>query len=239
MKRLLLLLNGCSCILEERGNGEYEVFSAKEANHNNKDLINPIPFMRKDSIANLDIPNEIEQSNSIDIVIQYVLNDFTDDIYSYPKLFLSKKVEDYLIEQGVLKITSNDFTFDVDIDHTPIIKFDGVFDSMTIVGEHDFIFENWTDKFDIDTLNLKKSLQAFDCSMIKRHMKIEWLCLSSVRLVSNTENLIKNKHIQSFTISSLRAELPKIAIIVKKHLDKHDVNAFIEEMIENGFEEHI
>lgn len=238
VKRLLLLLNGCSCILEERGNGEFEVFSAK-AIYNNSDVLNPLPFMQMDGLIETVIPSSISNSNSNNTIMQYVMDNFADDFYSYPKLFLSKKVEDYLIEQGVTKITSNDFTFDVSINHAPTIKLDGSFDTISIVGNHNFIFENWSDNFNIHTLNLRDSLLSFDCSTIKKHMKIGWLRLSTVRSISNTENLIKNRYMESFSISTLRANIKQIGEIVEKHLTTHDVNAFIEEMIEKGFEDYI
>ena len=238
VKRLLLLLNGCSCILEERGNGEFEVFSAK-AIYNNSDALNPLPFMQMDEIQEFDIPSSISNSNSINVIMQYVMDNFADHFYSYPKLFLSKKVEDYLIEQSVTKIVSNDFMIDVNINHVPTIKLDGSFDTMYIVGNHNFIFESWSNNFNIQTLKLKDSSLSFDCSIIKKHMKIGWLCISTVRTISNTENIIKNKHIESLTISTLRANIKQIGEIVEKHLTTHDVNAFIEEMLEKGFEDFI
>lgn len=238
VKRLLLLLNGCSCILEERGNGEFEVFSAK-AIYNNSDVLNPLPFMQMDGLIETDIPSSISNSNSINVIMQYVMDNFADYFYSYPKLFLSKKVEDYLKEQGVSTIISNDFTFDVSIDHVPTIKLDGTFDTMTILGNHDFIFQKWSNNFNILSLHLRNTSSSFDCSVIKKHMKIGWLRISTVRTISNTENIIKNKHIESLSISTLRANIKQIGEIVEKHLTTHDVNAFIDEMIEKGFEDFI
>lgn len=237
MKRLLLLLNGCSCILEERGNGEFEVFSAKVI-YNNKDVLNPLPFMQLEETVELDIPSSISNSNSNNVIVEYILKNFAEEFFSYPRMFLSKKVEDYLIEQGVTKIVSNDFTFDVHINHSPTITLDGIFHTMSILGNHNFIFENWSNNFNIQSLHLRNSL-SFDCSVIKKHMKIGWLRISTVRTISNTENIIKNKHIESLSISTLRVNIKQIGEIVEKHLTTHDVNAFIEEMIEKGFEDFI
>ena len=92
MKRLLLLLNGCSCILEERGNGEFEVFSAKVI-YNNKDVLNPLPFMQLEETVELDIPSSISNSNSNNVIVEYILKNFAEEFFSYPRMFLSKKVE--------------------------------------------------------------------------------------------------------------------------------------------------
>ena len=54
MKKLLLMLNGCSCILQETSNGVFEVYSVDVENLDG--IENPVDFLKMSRVHTVNVP---------------------------------------------------------------------------------------------------------------------------------------------------------------------------------------